>query len=134
MSPLLLSKRRACNDTHMSIAGQHPASTHPCLHCWSTTNRHTHTHPCFRCRLASNLANAHPCFRCWPAPSQHTPMSPSPLSTHEKIPGVMPQNGFPYKGSKAAGLLPYQFIMAELSGCTVFSTACWPKRPAPDRA
>ena len=53
MSPLLLNTHPS--HTYVSIAAQHPPSTHPCLY---------------------------PCLHCCSAPTQHTPMSPLLFNTH----------------------------------------------------
>ena len=104
MSPLLINTRPA--RTHVSIAAQHPPSTHPCLRCCSAPTRHapmspllfstrpTHTHVCI---AAPHPPSTRPCLHCYSAPTQHTPMSPLLLLVW-KSPRVVPQN-FPEIGS-----------------------------------
>ena len=76
---------------HVSTVGQQPASTHPCVHGWTATNKHTitHTHTPMFPLLVSNQpahthvsiagqqpASTHPCVHDWTATNKDTPMCP----------------------------------------------------------
>ena len=114
---------------HVSIAGQQPTSTHPCLHCWPAPTQHTpmspllasthpaHTHVSI---AGQHPPSTHPALHCCSAPSRHAPMSPWLLSTHHnecalagmKIPRVVPN--FPEMGSLTKVTWPRGLLLTNL--------------------
>ena len=66
MCPLLFGNKQA--HTHVSIAGQHPPSTHPCLHCCLATTGHHH---CLHC--CSAITIHHPCLQYYFGTNRHGP-------------------------------------------------------------